>query len=167
MIQAIEGGSVDLAIVDPFFSRRLKQKGYKVMLELHRSNIPFITTSVVTTATYLRDHEDHVERFLRAFLEAQAFIGKPENKPAVVKTVTMKMKITDPATAEESYPGLADGQREKALSVYRCTAQRAKTHGDDESKVASLKPEEIVEPRIIRRLDDSGFIDSLYDSKKR
>ena len=34
-------------------------------------------------------------------------------------------------------------------------------------KVASLKPEEIVEPRIIRRLDESGFIDSLYDSKKR
>ena len=27
LIQAIEGGSVDLAIVDPFFSRRLKQKG--------------------------------------------------------------------------------------------------------------------------------------------
>jgi hypothetical protein len=41
LIQAIEGGSVDLAIVDPFFSRRLKQKGYKIMLELHRSNIPF------------------------------------------------------------------------------------------------------------------------------
>jgi hypothetical protein len=26
LIQAIEGGSVDLAIVDPFFSRRLKTK---------------------------------------------------------------------------------------------------------------------------------------------
>ena len=128
MIQAIEGGSVDLAIVDPFFSRRLKQKGYKILLELHRSNIPFITTSVVTTAPYLRDHEDHVERFLRAFLEAQAFTSKPENKPAVVKTVTTKMKITDP-----ELPGLADGQREKTLSVDRSAAQRAKTHGVDES----------------------------------
>jgi len=48
LIQAIDAGSVDMAIVDPFFSRRLKQKGYKIMLELHRSNIPFITTSVVT-----------------------------------------------------------------------------------------------------------------------
>ena len=80
LIQAIEGGSVDLAIVDPFFSRRLKQKGYKIMLELHRSNIPFITTSVVTTATYLRDHEDHVERFLRAFLEAQALANRKTNR---------------------------------------------------------------------------------------
>ena len=68
---------------------------------------------MVTTATYLRDHEDHVERFLRAFLEAQAFTGKPENKPAVVKTVTMKMKITDPATAEESYQDLLTGNEKK------------------------------------------------------
>jgi len=27
--------------------------------------------------------------------------------------------------------------------------------------------DEIVEPRLIRRLDESGFIDSLYDAKKR
>ena len=167
LIQAIEGGSVDLAIVDPFFSRRLKQKGYKIMLELHRSNIPFITTSVVTTATYLRDHEDHVERFLRAFLEAQAFTSKPENKPAVVKTVTMKMKITDPATVEESYQDLLTGNEKKPYPSIDALRNVQKLMAPMNPKVAGLKPQEIVEPRIIRRLDDSGFIDSLYDSKKR
>lgn len=167
LIQAIEGGSVDLAIVDPFFSRRLKQKGYKIMLELHRSNIPFITTSVVTTATYLRDHEDHVERFLRAFLEAQAFTSKPENKPAVVKTVTTKMKITDSATAEESYQDLLVGNEKKPYPSIEALRNVQKLMAQMNPKVAGLKPEEIVEPRIIRRLDESGFIDSLYDSKKR
>jgi ABC-type nitrate/sulfonate/bicarbonate transport system substrate-binding protein len=122
---------------------------------------------VVTTATYLGDHDDHVEKFLRAFLEAQAFTGKPENKPAVVKTVTIKMKITDPATAEESYQDLLTGNEKKPYPSIEALRNVQKLMATMNPKVAGLKPQEIVEPRIIRRLDDSGFIDSLYDSKKR
>ena len=167
LLQAIEGGSIDLAIVDPFLSRRLKQKGYKVMLELHRANIPFITTSVVTTAAYLRDHEDEVERFLRAFIEAQAFTSKPDNKPAVLRTITMKMKIADPATAEEGYQDLLTGNEKKPYPSVDALRNVQKLMASMNPKVAGLKPEEIAEPRIIRRLDESGFIDSLYDTKKR
>jgi NitT/TauT family transport system substrate-binding protein len=167
LLQAIEGGSIDLAIVDPFLSRRLKQKGYKIMLELHRANIPFITTSVVTTAVYLRDHEDEVEKFLRAFIEAQAFTSKPDNKPAVLRTITAKMKITDPATAEEGYQDLLTGNEKKPYPSVDALRNVQKLMASMNPKVAGLKPEEIAEPRIIRRLDESGFIDSLYEAKKR
>ena len=167
LLQAIEGGSIDLAIVDPFLSRRLKQKGYKIMLELHRANIPFITTSVVTTALYLRDHEDEVEKFLRAFIEAQAFTSKPDNKPAVLRTITAKMKITDPATAEEGYQDLLTGNEKKPYPSIDALRNVQKLMASMNPKVAGLKPEEIAEPRIIRRLDESGFIDGLYESKKR
>jgi len=167
LLQAIEGGSIDLAIVDPFLSRRLKQKGYKIMLELHRANIPFITTSVVTTAAYLRDHEDEVEKFLRAFIEAQAFTSKPDNKPAVLRTVTAKMKIADPATAEEGYQDLLTGNEKKPYPSVDALRNVQKLMASMNPKVAGLKPEEIAEPRIIRRLDESGFIDSLYETKKR
>jgi len=167
LLQAIEGGSIDLAIVDPFLSRRLKQKGYKIMLELHRANIPFVTTSVVTTAAYLRDHEDEVEKFLRAFIEAQAFTSKPDNKPAVLRTITAKMKITDPATAEEGYQDLLTGNEKKPYPSVDALRNVQKLMASMNPKVAGLKPEEIAEPRIIRRLDESGFIDGLYESKKR
>jgi hypothetical protein len=76
----------------------------------------------------------------------------------VLRTVTMKMKITDPAT---------DGQREKPYPSIDALRNVQKLMAAMNPKVASLKPEEIVEPRIIRRLDESGFIDSVYDSKKR
>lgn len=167
LLQAIEGGSIDLAVVDPFLSRRLKQKGYKIMLELHRANIPFITTSVVTTAAYLRDHEDEVERFLRAFIEAQAFTSRPDNKPAVLKTVAMKMKIADATTAEESYQDLLTGNERKPYPSVEALRNVQKLMASMNPKVAGLKPEDIVEPRIIRRLDESGFIDSLYEIKRR
>ena len=34
-------------------------------------------------------------------------------------------------------------------------------------KVSKVRPEELIDARIIRKLDESGFIDSLYDSRKR
>ena len=167
LVQALENGSVDLAIIDPFLSRRLKQKGFKVMIEFARVNIPFISTAVVTTASYLRDHEDQADRFLRGFLEAQAFISKPENKAAVIKTVAAKMKISDAAAAEEGYQDMLIGIERKPYPSIEALRNIQKLMAQMNPKVASVKVDEIVEPRLIRRLDDSGFIDALYDAKKR
>ena len=167
LVQALENGSIDLAVIDPFLSRRLKQKGLKVLIEFARVNIPFITTAVVTTASYLRDHEDQVEKFLRGFLEAQAFISKPENKAAVIKTVAVKMKIGDPAAAEEGYQDMLIGIERKPYPSVEALRNIQKLMAQMNPKVASVKVDEIVEPRLIRRLDESGFIDALYDAKKR
>jgi NitT/TauT family transport system substrate-binding protein len=167
LVQALEGGSVDLATLDPFLSRRLKSKGFKVMLELYRVNIPFITTAVVTTAAFLRDHDNQVEKFLRAFLEAQAFISKSENKAAVLKTVSAKMKIRDAVAAEEGYQDMLIGIEKKPYPSIDALRNIQKLMAQMNPKVATVKAEEIVEPRIIRRLDESGFIDALYDPKKR
>jgi ABC-type nitrate/sulfonate/bicarbonate transport system substrate-binding protein len=167
LVQALESGSIDLAVIDPFLSRRLRQKGLKVMIEFAKVNIPFITTAVVTTAPYLRDHEDQVDRFLRAFLEAQAFISKPEDKTAVLKTVAAKMKITDAAAAEEGYQDMQIGIERKPYPSVEALRNIQKLMAQMNPKVGSVKVEEIVEPRLIRRLDESGFIDALYDAKKR
>jgi ABC-type nitrate/sulfonate/bicarbonate transport system substrate-binding protein len=137
------------------------------MIEFAKVNIPFITTAVVTTAPYLRDHEDQVDRFLRAFLEAQAFITKADNKAAVLKTVMTKMKITDAASAEEGYQDLMIGLERKPYPSVEALRNIQKLMAQMNPKVAAVKAEEIVEPRLIRRLDESGFIDALYDAKKR
>ena len=167
LVQALESGSIDLAVIDPFLSRRLKPKGMKVLIEFAKVNIPFITTAVVTTASFLREHDDQVEKFLRAFLEAQAFIAKPENKSAVLKTVAAKMKISDPASAEEGYQDMLIGIERKPYPSVEALRNIQKLMAQMNPKVAAVKAEEIVEPRFIRRLDESGFIDALYDAKKR
>jgi NitT/TauT family transport system substrate-binding protein len=167
LVQALESGSIDLAVIDPFLSRRLKPKGMRVLIEFAKVNIPFITTAVVTTASFLREHEDQAEKFLRAFLEAQAFIAKPENKSAVLKTVAAKMKISDPASAEEGYQDMLIGIERKPYPSVEALRNIQKLMAQMNPKVAAVKAEEIVEPRFIRRLDESGFIDALYDAKKR
>ena len=77
LAQAIEAGNIDATLLDPFLSRRMKQKGLTVLVELHRAKIPFVNTSLVVSGAYVRDHPDVVEHVLKGLLEAQAFISFP------------------------------------------------------------------------------------------
>jgi ABC-type nitrate/sulfonate/bicarbonate transport system substrate-binding protein len=165
LAQALEAGNIDATILDPFLSRRLKQKGFRVM-ELNESNIPFVSTSVVVTSAYVRDHSNIVDRFLKAWLEAQAFIASPHNKNAVVKTLIHHMKLTDPAVAEEGYQDLMVGFERKPYPSVEGLRNVQRMMALMNPKVAKIKPEDIVDSSFIRKLDESGFIDGLYGSSK-
>ena len=39
--QALEGGQIDVTVLDGVFSRRLKQKGFTILAELQKANIRF------------------------------------------------------------------------------------------------------------------------------
>ncbi|HWH80159.1 MAG TPA: hypothetical protein VNT76_22425, partial [Candidatus Binatus sp.] len=86
---------------------------------------------------------------------------------AVLKTVAVKMKITDAAAAEEGYQDLMIGLERKPYPSVAALRNIQKLMAQMNPKVGGVKVEEIVEPRIIRRLDDNGFIDALYETKKR
>ncbi len=167
LAQAIEAGNIDITLVDPFLSRRLQQKGLRVLLELYRVNIPFINTSIVASAPYLREHEDRVEHFLRAMLEAQAFIAAPTNKNAVMKTVVSHMKITDAGAAEEGYQDLLLSLEKKPYPSLEALQNIQRLMASMNPKAAQIKPEQVIDARLIRKLDESGFIDSLYGARKR
>ena len=167
LAQAIEAGNIDMTLVDPFLSRRLQQKGLRVMLELYRVNIPFINTSIVASAPYLREHEERVEHFLRAMLEAQAFIAAQSNKNTVMRTVMNHMKITDAGVAEEGYQDLLLSLEKKPYPSLEALRNIQRLMASMNPKAALVKPEQVIDARLIRKLDESGFIDGLYNAQKR
>jgi hypothetical protein len=77
------------------------------------------------------------------------------------------MKIRDAAAAEEGYQDMLIGIEKKPYPSLDALRNIQRLMGQMNPKVATVKAEEIVEPRFIRKLDESGFIDSLYDAKKR
>lgn len=167
LAQAIEAGNIDVTLLDPFISRRLRQKGFRVLIELYSANIPFVNTSVVVSSAYLQKHSDVVERFLMAMLESQAFMAAPANKGTVIRTVMDQMKLADPSVAEEGYQELLLGMEQKPYPSLEPLRNIQRVMGLMNPKVNKVKLEDIIEPRIVRKLDESGFIDSLYDSTKK
>jgi ABC-type nitrate/sulfonate/bicarbonate transport system substrate-binding protein len=167
LAQAIEAGTIDATLLDPFLSRRLKQKGLPTLIELYRAEIPFVNTSVVVNGAFLRQHSDAVENVLRSLIEAQAFIATPNNKAVVIKTVMHHMQITDPTLAEEGYHDLMFAIEKKPYPSSDSLRNVQRIMALLNPKVGNVKVEEIIDSRFIRQLDENGFIDNTYAGSKR
>jgi ABC-type nitrate/sulfonate/bicarbonate transport system substrate-binding protein len=162
LAQAIEAGNIDVTLLDPFLSRRMKQKGLPVLVELYRAKIPFVNTSLVVNGAYMRDHSDVVEGVIKGLLEAQAFITLPANRNIVLQTMMRQMKLNDPVTLEEGYQDLLVGFEKKPYGNAEGLRNIQRMMGNLNPKVSRIKVEELIDNRFIRKLDDSGFIDGLY-----
>jgi ABC-type nitrate/sulfonate/bicarbonate transport system substrate-binding protein len=160
--QAIEAGSIDAAALDGVFSRRLKQKGFTTLAEFSQANIPTIGLGLVAKNAFIRERQDALEGVLRGLSESVAFILSPKYKPVVLKTIMQHLRISDPATAEEGYQDLLTGLEKKPFPSIEGLRNTQRLLKPRNPKLANVKVEELIDDRIIRRLEESGFIGRLH-----
>lgn len=158
---ALEGGAIDWAIFDPGLASQLTAKGFSIVVDLSKFDISPIGIGPVVTSAYLRRSPEVVEKVLTALVESLAFCLSSRNKPTVLKTVMKVLRITDQASAEESYQELLLVNR-KPYPPVKGMRDAQRLLALQNPKVGNVKIEEIVESRFVRKLDDSGFIDRLY-----
>lgn len=162
LVQAVESGNIDATLVDPFLSRGTKLKGLPVLIELRRFKIPFTNSAIAVNGNFLRDYPEIIEAVLKGLFEAQAFISAPANRNAVIQTMMRHMKLSDPAVLEDGYQDLLIGLEKKPYVAVEGLRNIQRMMATLNAKVLRSKVEDIIDNRFIRKLDDSGFIDSLY-----
>jgi NitT/TauT family transport system substrate-binding protein len=164
--QALETGRIDAAVLDPALSRRLTSKGFSQLVDLAKTDASFPGLGVGVTRGYLNQQRGTLEKLVSALTESLAFVQLPVNKPIALKILMNHLRIDDPGAAEDGYqdhlltlnrkpyPSL-DGLR----SAQRLMAQQ-------NPKIATLKVEDLIDLRFVRKLDESGFIDRLYGARR-
>ena len=166
LVQSLESGRIEAILVDHFFSRQVKDKGLGILFEGRLANIPVAGTGLVVAGSYLEQNPNVIENALKALSEAQAFIANPANKRAVLKTIRERLKITDSSAAEWSYQYLVEVQERKpypSLEGVRNIHRLMKYN----PQVAKIRAEDLIDDRIMRKLDESGFIDRIYGLSER
>ena len=160
-MQAMETGVIDAAALDSVFSRRLKQKGFNIVGEYSDLKQLYVSQALVVQHKFLQQRPDTVENLLKAEIEAIAFALAPKNKPTIIKTFMRRFKI-DAGAADEGYADLHRALDRKPYpspeglrNVQRLMRLRS-------PKVGEIKIEDVNDSRIIRKLDESGFIDRAY-----
>jgi NitT/TauT family transport system substrate-binding protein len=159
--QALESGVVDVAFVDSFRSKWLKQKGMTILAEYSDLKQPLVTQSMVVHQIFLQQHPEIVENYLKAELEGLAFALAPKNKSAVVKAIMRRLR-TDASTAEDGYIDLIRGVDHKPFASLEGMQNVQRLLKGRNPKIGGLKIEEIVDNRVMRKLDESGFISRAY-----
>jgi len=164
LTQALEAGQIDATVLDGVFSRRLRQKGFTILAELQQAKIPFSGQGVIIKGSYLQEQRETVEAVLKGLLEGIAFSLAPKNKAVVVDTIGRRLKLSDPAAAEEGYQDVIKNTERKpfpGLDGLRNIQRLMKLRNPSAEKV---KVEEMIDDRILRRLEESGFIDRLFQT---
>jgi ABC-type nitrate/sulfonate/bicarbonate transport system substrate-binding protein len=164
LAQALENGTIDAANLDGAFSRKLKQRGFSVLTDASKVNLPIVSQGVVVTAEYLHKQPRVVEGVLQALIEGLAFTIAPANKPLVLKTLTRKLGVTDASALEEGYQEILTGLDRKpypSMDGMKNIQRLAKIR---EPRLTNVNIETMVDESLIRKLDTSGFIDRAYSS---
>ena len=160
--QALEAGSIDAAALDGVFSRRLKQKGFTTLAEFSKANIPTIGLGLVARNGFIRERQDALEGVVRGLSESVAFILSPKYKPVVLTTITKHLRISDPAMAEEGYQDVVTGLEKRLYPSVEGLRNAQRLLKPRNPKLETIKVEELIDDRILRRLEESGFIGRLH-----
>src|SRR5580765_767968 len=160
--QALEKGSIDATVVDSAFSNDLKQRGFPTLVELSKTNIPFVSNGIVVRAGYLIQQPDAARNALKAWLEGVAYALSPRMKPAVIETITRRLKVSNPALAEQGYQDLLRATDRKPYPSVEGLNNVQRLMKTRNPAVADLKAESLIDAKLIQELDRSGYIDQLY-----
>jgi ABC-type nitrate/sulfonate/bicarbonate transport system substrate-binding protein len=160
--QALESGKVDAAVIDLSFSKKLEQRGFNVIGDSQKIDIPFTGVDIVTTRGFIAEQPVMLENLLKALLESLAFVVAPNNQTAVVELIMKKLRIKDVITGEEGYNDVVRTMSRKpfpAVAGMRNVQRLLKTQNP---RIGEVNIEELIDNRFMRKLDESGFIDRLY-----
>ncbi len=161
---ALRAGSVEATSLSPEFGQVVVSEGYRVLLNTAKENVPFQSSGLVVSRSFIKSHPQLLENLVKATVEGVAFVHKPGNKQIVLKSLARNLRLSKPDQVEKAYQNLIAELPKKpcptmegVASVIRLMAQ----HGLN-AKASQVKPEDIADMSYCKRLEDSGFFKSLY-----
>ena len=161
-VTAMAAGRVHGAAISPPATLQAKRFKLKELMDLTGLDVEYHVNGVVTTRRFLKTNEDIVRRFLRAYVEGA--VRGMKDKAFAIKTMGKYFRTDDKEVLDETY----DLSIKNGFSVPPYPAGIADLLQDLERttpKAKTAKPEEFIDNRLVRELDQSGFVKALLAAK--
>jgi ABC-type nitrate/sulfonate/bicarbonate transport system substrate-binding protein len=160
----VKSGAVDAALINPPQTVFAERAGLKI---IDVEPLPMINlTTISTSTTFVEKHPELTERFLKGLIEGIAFFKtQPEKAKKIIKERHTSEGVLDDGMVELIYNELARMLEPKLFptmvaidNVY----QEALRKDPDSRKVNPLS---LWDTHLVRKIDDTGFIDQLYAAR--
>ena len=157
-MDALKSGRVDAIIASELHETLALAAGYKMLVALDKYNIPNAGSGVNVSRAYLKNNQEAVRRFVKSTVEAIALVKR--DKQAAFHAMAKWYKVTDPKQQEDFYREIANLPR-KAYPSVEGIKKVMEIYNSHEMR--KYKPEDFYDASFMRALDQSRFIDGLYD----
>jgi NitT/TauT family transport system substrate-binding protein len=154
-------GRIQATLLSPPTSFIAQKEGFNFLTDV--TSLPFQHNGVVTTRKFIRENPETVRKYVKSQVEAvhlmktdretglkvlAKFLGRQKDRELIEKSY-------DVSIGEEVYPRKQYPTLPGIITVLEAMTK-------ENPKAREAKPEDFVDLRFIRELDESGFIDNLY-----
>ncbi|MGH8224109.1 MAG: ABC transporter substrate-binding protein [Woeseiaceae bacterium] len=157
-VEALELDQVDAIIGPELHSTMAVNAGYKVLADLGDYNLPVAGSSFLFDREWLAQHPETAKRFIKSAVEAVAVLKN--DKEAAFRSVRKWFLINDPELLEFFYAE-AEKLPSKPYPPYEGLKKVMRVYDSHEMRKYTV--EHFYDDSYIKELDESGYIDSLYD----
>jgi ABC-type nitrate/sulfonate/bicarbonate transport system substrate-binding protein len=163
-VTAIASGKIHAAALSPPATRQAKKVKLRELLDMSKLDTEYHINGVVTTRRYLKTNEDTVRRFMRAYIEGAARGQRDKN--FALKAMGKTFRTDDLELLEESYdliikPNFVIPPHPSLPGIAGLLRGLEQT----QPKAKGAKPEDFADSRIVRELDQSGFIKGVIAAR--
>jgi NitT/TauT family transport system substrate-binding protein len=154
--QGLISGAVDAAYLGYSFSQVAQRQGFRVLEDLAKTDIPYQGIGIVARKSFLDQSPDVAERTLKAIAKSVAYFQEPANKQAVVAILAKWLRLPNLEDAVAGYEAMRHLYTRRIFPTVDGLRNTVRILGRVDPKFSKLKAEELVDERIVRKLEKEG-----------
>jgi ABC-type nitrate/sulfonate/bicarbonate transport system substrate-binding protein len=157
-VAPLQNGYIDAFIAPELHATMAVNAGFKVLSDLGDYQLPVAGSSFLVDREWLKENRETAEKFVKSAVDAIALLKN--DKEATFRTLEKWFQMTDPELMEFFY---AEARKlpSKPYPPYEGLKRVMEVYDGHEMRKYTV--ERFYDDSFVRELDESGYIDSLYE----
>ena len=160
-LAALKSRAIEGSVFTTPNSVRARKAGFVPMVDAYKLGLKFHGSGIAANGAFLREHRPVVEQFFKGFLEGVAFAKT--HKAESIALIKDFLKLKDQDEVEDAYRIIIEEiQPRKPYPLKEGVETVLRNIESTIPKAKTVKAEDLIDDSVVRKLDQSGFIDALY-----
>ena len=156
LTQGLINGAVDAAYLGYTFSKVAQRGGFRVLQDLAKVDIPYQGVGIVARRSFLDQSPDVAERLLKAIAKSIAYFQDPANKQSVVSILMKWLRLPQVEDAVAGHDAMRGLYSRRIFPTVDGVRNTVRILSRIDPKFGKLKAEDLVDERIVRKLEKEG-----------
>src|SRR5688572_19089014 len=167
-IASLRAGKIQATLFSPPQNFAAQAEGFNLLADVADLGLPFVHVGVATTRGFVRDNPETVRRYVKSHLEA-IHLMKTDRETGIKVLAKYLRSIKDRDILRKTYDGAIPDNKfsRKQYPSIPGLQMALDLLAEENPKAKSARPDDFVDARFIKELDQSGYIDGLYKGKQR
>jgi hypothetical protein len=136
------------------------------MLDLPNAGIPWLQQVIIATKPFLVSKPDTAKNFMKGFVEGLALWQTDRDKSTNLLARFMRIDIRKNADIlTETYDYMKNVTEKRPYPSVEAIRLQLDMIAETDPKAKKVRPDQVVDLKVLREIDEGGFIDRLYHKR--